>query len=81
MIIFIVFFQTYIFTMGSDEPRRSGRVARSVEKFQFPSDHKTNASLITQSRDRGRVRLAVKKSRGWVDSTLEGLNSFICIQI
>ena len=59
--------------MGTDNPRRSERTRSPIKRFQFPSSHRTNATLITESSERLRVRLAVRKSRATGDDiTVEG---------
>ena len=50
--------------MVSEQPRKSARKILPTKKFQFPSSHRTNASLIKESRERSRVCLAVRQSRG-----------------
>ena len=59
--------------MASDKPRRSNRDTLPVTRFSFPPDHRTAATRIQESRNRERVYLAVRKSRGMTcDSIKEG---------
>ena len=43
--------------------RRSARMVTAVSSFSFPQNHKTAASRIKESRERSRIRVAVRKSR------------------
>ena len=43
--------------------RRSVRKCEAVSSFSFPADHRTTSSRIKESRERLRIRMAVKKYR------------------
>eukprot|EP00092_Neocalanus_flemingeri_P085249 GFUD01107250.1.p1 GENE.GFUD01107250.1~~GFUD01107250.1.p1 ORF type:complete len:143 (-),score=28.25 GFUD01107250.1:51-443(-) len=48
-----------------DEPRwRSSRVSQRATKFSFRPEHKTAASRVNKCRERRRVKLTVRKTRG-----------------
>ena len=43
--------------------RRSVRKCKAVSSFTFPADHRTTSSRIKESRERSRIRKAIKKYR------------------
>ena len=49
---------------SEDGSRRTKRTVKPVTLFSFPPDHRTAATRINESRERGRVLIAVRKNRG-----------------
>jgi ribosomal protein L11 methylase PrmA len=46
------------------QPRKSSRAHLPTQRFTFPNNFKTNAVLIKECKERSRVRVAVRSSRG-----------------